>query len=74
MPQNAAKTNTIRKTKDGMIAGPHKASQMAQPAYHHSPLTKSARSKHKTNPQTTKPNLTAPDQIPEWRKQPNEEM
>ena len=34
MPQNAAKTNITRKTKDGMIAGPHTAPQTAQPAYH----------------------------------------
>ena len=35
MLQNAAKTNTTKQTKDGMIAGPHTASQTAQPAYHH---------------------------------------
>ena len=34
MSQNAAKTNTTGQTKAGMIAGPHTASQTAQPAYH----------------------------------------
>ena len=34
MPQNAAKTNITRQTKDGMIASPHTVSQMAQLTYH----------------------------------------
>ena len=50
MPQNAAKTNTTAKTKDGMIAGPHTASQMAQLVYHHSPFMKSARPEHEQIP------------------------
>ena len=33
MSQNAARINTTRQTKVGMIVGPHTASQKAQPAY-----------------------------------------
>ena len=50
MSQNAAKTNTTGQTKVGMIAGPHTASQTAQPVYHHSPLTKSACPEHEQIP------------------------
>ena len=64
MSQNATTTN---KTTNGIIAGCHIASQMAQSTYHHSPLTKNARPKHK-NPHTTKPNLLTPYAILEYKK------
>ena len=34
MSQNAARTNNTDTPKAGMIAGPHTASQTAQPVYH----------------------------------------
>ena len=64
MPHNVATTNTTSKTRNGMVAGTHTASQMAQPTYHHSPLMKSARPEHEPIPKTTKPNLITPCKRP----------
>ena len=51
----------------------HIVSQRAQLAYHHSPLTKSARPKHQQMPKKDN-TKTTPCEIPKRKKQMNEEL